>query len=165
MSRGARERGSRIDEGREHLEHSLALLMEHDIEDYLAETYCGLAETAVLAGDGTQAQEKGRMALEAARELELPSEESIALRLLGQAYQLAGKLEEAEAHLKQSLAVAKGSEIAFEVGRTLVELARLYGETGREAEGLAHLDRAVEILERLCAAPMLARARELRLIG
>jgi len=161
-SRGARERGSRIDEGREHLERSLALLMEHDIEDYLAETYCGLAETAVLAGDGTQALEKGRMALEAARELELPSEESIALRLLGQACQLAGKLEEAEAHLKQSLGVAKGSEIAFEVGRTLVELARLCGETGREADGLAHLDRAVEILERLCAAPMLARARELR---
>jgi len=169
-SRGARERGSRIDEGREHLERSLALLMEHDIEDYLVETYCGLAEAAVLAGDRTQALEKGRMALEAARELELPSEESIALRLLGQACWLASDpptgagrdLDEAEEHLKQSLAVAKGSEIAFEVGRALVELARLYGETGREAEGLALLDRAVEILERLGAAPMLARAREVK---
>ena len=156
-----------VDRGREHLECSLDLLMEHEIEDYPAETYCGLAEAAVLAGDRTQALEKGRMALEAARELELPSEESIALRLLGQACWLGGDLEETEEHLKQSLAVAKGSEIAFEVGRTLVELARLYGETGREAEGLAHLDRAVEILERLCAAPMLARARELKtnLIG
>jgi len=159
-----------VDRGREHLECSLDLLMEHEIEDYPAETYCGLAEAAVLAGDRTQALEKGRMALEAARELELPSEESIALRLLGQACWLAGApstgsgrdLDEAEELLKQSLAVAKGAEIAFEVGRTLVELARLYGETGREAEGLAHLDRAVEILERLGAAPMLVRARELR---
>ena len=151
-----------IDRGREHLERSLALLTEHEIEDYPAETYCGLAEAAVLTGDAAQALEMGRMALEAARELELPSEESIALRLLGLAYRLASELEKAEEHLKQSLAVAEGSEIAFEVGRTLVELARLYGEIGREAEGLAHLDRAVEILERLGAAPMLAQARELR---
>ena len=77
--------------------------MEHEIEDYLAETYCGLAEAAVLAGDGTQALEKGRMALEAARELELPSEESIALRLLGQACWLAG-----DPSLRQALRHAQG---------------------------------------------------------
>ncbi len=186
--KGERDKGrkSRFDEGRVHLERALSLLEEHDIEDYLAETYCGLAEAAVLAGDESEALEMAHKALEAARELELRAEESIALRLLGLAHWLAGDLEATEEHLKQSLKVAEGaeiapnegrrvvvgfshvrvpwnlqSEIAFEVGRTSLELGRLYGEMDREAEGLILLEQAIEIFDRLGAAPMLAKTRAL----
>lgn len=151
-----------IEEGREHLDHSLALLTEHEIEDYPAETYCGLAEAAILAGDADQALEMGRLALEAARKLELHAEESIALRVLGLAHWQTGAPDEAETHLRESLSVAKEAEITFEAGRTSLELARLYSEIGRQAEAQPHLDRAVDIFARLGAAPLMAKARKLR---
>ena len=96
-----------------------------------------------------------------ARELEMPHEESTALRILGEVSTAQGQFGRAEEQIDQSLAVSESVGDEYERARSQLSLARLYIAQEKSIAARAVLEQCIPAFERLEAALDLSAAREL----
>jgi tetratricopeptide (TPR) repeat protein len=127
-------------EAETYLNESLYIQTEHGIEEYRVATQCFLAELACGRKFYQQALELAEKALDLAQKNVDPLEEGDALRALGQAYSLNGKLEQARECLETSLSRLRENEYKFESYLTLQMLENLYADLNDPQKAQAAAD-------------------------
>ncbi len=155
-------RRNEIDAARKHLHIAQDYFNQAQARDFLPEMYCHLAEADLLAGELSAAADRGRQAVELARELEMRGEEGKALRVLGETAAAQGLLDQAQAHLDASISILNEVGDEYEEARSQLSLARLYVDRGELDAGQAALDRCIEVFRRLGAALDLEAAHMLQ---
>lgn len=121
-------------EAETYLNESLQIQTEHEIEEYRVAAQCFLAELACGRKLYQQAIELAGKALDLAQQDDDSFGEGDALRVLGQAYYLNGKLEQAREHLETGLSRLRENEYKYESYLTLQILEKVYtdlNETGK----------------------------------
>jgi hypothetical protein len=119
-----------------------------------------LAETLLAAGEHARAQREGQRALKDAQAAGERLLEARGERIIGLLRAQAGAIDTAAIHLATSAGLARRIGAGHEEARSLMALARLRIDAGGRPRA-GGLRRALQIFERMNAAPELAEAKAL----
>ncbi|MCP4540454.1 MAG: tetratricopeptide repeat protein [Chloroflexi bacterium] len=151
-----------IAKARHHLDTALDYFEQAQARDFLPELHCHIAHAALLAGELSEAEEKGGRALDLARELEMRGEEGKALRVLGEAAATRDQLEQAQDYLEESVSLLHKVGDEYEEARSKLSLARVYAVQENPEAEQTMLDYCIEVFQRLGAALDLKAAQSLQ---
>lgn len=108
-----------------------------------------LARAESIEGNVDEAIDDGRAADELFREMDDVKGRAVALRVLGDVYRLAGRMDEASTALHEGLALAERVGSAEELGGCLINLGMVELERGNSRAAIALTRRAIEEFERV----------------
>ncbi len=151
-----------IAKARHHLDTALDYFEQAQARDFLPELHCHIAYAALLAGELSEAEEKGERALDLARELEMRGEEGKALRVLGETAAARDQLKQAQDYLEASVSLLHQVGDEYEEARSKLSLARVYAVQENPEAEQAMLDYCIEVFQRLGAALDLKAAQSLQ---
>lgn len=145
------------------LEESYTILTTSNIRDLLSEVLSALAEVALGQGRLTDAMQYALQARDLAQELEMRSEEALALRILGRIHLACQEMEDARISLQQALDIFHEIANQYEAARTLVRLAEAEMQAGHSLNAHALLEQAHSIFCELGANHDCVHAEQLML--
>jgi tetratricopeptide (TPR) repeat protein len=150
----------RLAEGRALLEEGISESIRTGVRRGQASRVAWLSEVCRLAGDGEDARQHARQALDLARQHKERGDEALALHQLGVVHAHAGppNIEQAEAHYQQALALAEELGMRPLQAHCYLGLGRLYGQTGRVEQARAILTTAIDLYRAMAMAFWLPQA-------
>jgi len=148
-------------EARACLTRSETLFAEIGSEEYLPELERRWGEFYLKTSELDQALAHTLHSIKLAGVQEVPLEEGMSYRILGQVYLAQGDKDSAQEALRRSLQVLTDLNSEYEAAKTVLPLVRLALENGPQAADRALLAQAIQTFEKLGAQADLAQARVL----
>jgi tetratricopeptide (TPR) repeat protein len=143
------------------LNRSQVIFSEIGSEEFLPELERRWAELFLGTGDLEKALAHIERSVELAAAQEVPWEEGLSYRILGQVHMAQGEKELAETALRRSLQILTDLNSEYEAAKTVLPLVSLGLEYDGTTVDRAQLEQAIQTFERLGAQADLAQARAL----
>jgi tetratricopeptide (TPR) repeat protein len=149
---------SDFEAARQGLNLALELQTKFEISDFEAEILCARARLALAEGHVETAERLARLALEAARGMDLALEEGAAHAILGAALSAADQHGPARQHLRWAIGILDGLAQAHEAARARLAGAMAAHRAGQREEASLLLSEARQRFESLGASADLVRS-------
>lgn len=149
-----------VEKARQHLQWGQGFFEQAQSRDFLPEIMRHQAEASLVAGEPGLAHEQVLESLLLARELDMPAEEGMSLRVSGQIAYEKGKPAEAERDLQQSVTILIEVADEYELARSRYWLAMVLYASGKLEEARPLLSQAAATFARLEAEQDYAAVRD-----